>query len=82
MGIVTPRNIVAFVGFALLCATQGAQGQGWPADQWLDEPVGNEVFVTYLDFFRYDDAIPLNKTVRDVTNQDGMRVELLSLIHI
>ncbi len=80
MDTVIPRNIVAFVGFALLCAAQGAQGQGWPADQWLDQPVGDEVFETYLDFFRYDDAIPLNRTVRDVTNQDGMRVELITYV--
>ena len=80
MDIVIPRKILALVGCALLCATQGAQAQGWPADQWLNQPVGDEVFGTYLDFFRYDDAIALDRTVRDVTNQDGMRVELITYV--
>ena len=74
------RNIMAFTGFALLTVSQGVAGQGWPADQWLDQPVGDEIFGTYLDFFRYDDAIPLDRTVREVTDQDGMRVELITYV--
>lgn len=80
MGIAIPSNIMAFAGFALLCTTQGVQGQGWPADQWLDQPVSDEIFETYLDFLSYDDAIPLNRTVREVTDQDGMRVELITYV--
>ena len=80
MNTAITRNIMAFAGFALLTVSQGVAGQGWPADQWLDQPVGDEVFGTYLDFFRYDDAIPLDRTVREVTDQDGMRVELITYV--
>lgn len=52
--------------------------QGWPADPWLSDPVEDETFRTYLDFFQYDRALPFATRVLDVETVDGIRREHLT----
>lgn len=63
---------------ALLLVGRGAAAQGWPADPWLSDPVEDATFHTYLDFFRYEEALPFETEVLGVQTEDGLREEHLS----
>lgn len=62
----------------LLAATVGTvtslTAQNRRTDQWLTAPVDAATFNTYLEFFRYDTAIPLDPATSRAT-EDGITVE-------
>lgn len=55
----------------------GADAQNLRSDQWLHEPVGEQTFSTYLDFFQYDEALPFAATTR-VEQEEDLTVERLT----
>lgn len=46
--------------------------------QWLNQPVDNITFNTYLDFFKYDRNVPFDLQIIDVKEEGGIRKEHLS----
>ena len=50
----------------------------WESDQWLEKPVSDEVFSTYLDFFEYEKELPFKLNVREVINNDGIYKERIT----
>ena len=49
-----------------------------PADPWLAKPVDDLTFQTYLDFFKYDDRVPFDPRIIQVSELEGVRKEHLS----
>jgi dienelactone hydrolase len=52
-----------------------AQAQQWPSDAWLDQPVDQSTFETYLEFFAYDQDLPFDLETLSATDEEGIRVE-------
>ncbi len=48
------------------------------ADQWLQQPVDDRTFKTYLEFFTYDAKLPLDVRVSKAEDDQGLRSERLS----
>ncbi len=48
------------------------------ADEWLAQPVDDETFRTFLDFFVYDHSVPFDAEVLDVEETEGIRNEHLA----
>src|SRR5688572_16426407 len=73
MGI---RAVAAFV--LLFPIFQATAPSGPPGDRWLSRPVDDATYRSYLDFFRYDSALPFNLRVLDTdTSVPGIRNERL-----
>lgn len=72
-----PRSalLAGTVGLLLLAVSSAAAQ--WPSDPWLEEPVEDGTFATYLDFFRYDPGRPFGTEVLAVETADGIRREHL-----
>jgi dienelactone hydrolase len=67
---------VALLGFA---ARESASAQKpKPTDPWLERPVDNRTFQTFLDFFRYDKRLPFDQRLLGAEEQGGIRREHLS----
>lgn len=76
-----PRSSVTValpLAAGLFCAGAPVAGQGWPADPWLTEPVGDATFQTYLEFFQYDEALPFAAEVLGEQTEEGIRREHVS----
>jgi dienelactone hydrolase len=84
------RTPYGVAGFARISATitalsfgaavQAAPAVGqveerWQSDEWLDQPVDDATFETYLEFFAYDADLPFELEVLSVSNEEGLRVE-------
>ena len=54
------------------------QAQQWASDAWLEQPVDQATFETYLEFFAYDSELPFDLQTRSVSEEEGIRVEHLS----
>ena len=50
----------------------------WESDQWLEKPVSDEIFTTYLDFFEYEDKLDFKLNIRETTNNDGIYKERIT----
>jgi len=50
----------------------------WSSDEWLETPVDQEAFDTYLEFFRYDAGLPFDLETRSVDDAEGIRVRRLT----
>ena len=50
----------------------------WASDQWLENPVGDEIFNTYLDFFVYEDQLDFKLNIRETSNNDGIYKERIT----
>lgn len=71
-----PLNAVMF-SIALWSAAAWPQ-QKPPADPWLAKPVDDRTFQTNLDFFKYDDRVPVDPRIIETTELEGVRREHLS----
>jgi len=74
------RISLAIVLLSLLASgqAQSAFGQAeerWQTDEWLDQPVDDATFETYLEFFEYDAGLPFELEVLSVSNEDGIGME-------
>jgi len=68
---------------AVLCSIAVWPTAAWPqqgsfADPWLSKPVDDQSFRTYLDFFKYDDRVPFDPRIIEVSELEGIRREHLS----
>lgn len=71
------RGAVILAG--LTAGTVGPiRAQQWESDEWLEHPVDQATFDTYLEFFTYDSDLPFDLQVRSVSEEEGIRVEHLS----
>ena len=50
-------NRLVFSAVLLLVSAGGAYAQ-WESDEWLERPVDDATFASYLDFFAYDREVP------------------------
>jgi dienelactone hydrolase len=65
--------------FTALSAISGvAQAQVTRGDEWLTRPVDDKTFQTYLDFFVYDNSLPLETQTIGTSVSEGLRKEHLS----
>lgn len=66
-----------FVGLTL--GVLPAEGQ-WDSDQWLEQPVGDEAFAGYLEFFAYDRDLPLDVLTLERRESEGIEIERISYV--
>ena len=74
------RGTAAIAALSFYAALQappahGQEDERWQTDQWLDQPVDDATFGTYLEFFAYDADLPFELKVLSVSNEDGIGVE-------
>ena len=69
-------RLTAAAGLAAIPA--GPVAGPWSSDEWLETPVGQEAFDTYLEFFQYDDGLPFDLETRSVDDAEGIRVRRLT----
>ena len=72
------RLLSALVYSIAVWPTAALPQQGPLADPWLAKPVDDQSFRTYLDFFKYDDRVPFDPRIIDVSELEGVRKEHLS----
>ena len=70
--------LISLCVLALPGSVGSAFGQGWPSDPWLESPVDDATFGTFLDFFAYDRGLPFDLELIDVEEEEGIRNEHLS----
>jgi poly(3-hydroxybutyrate) depolymerase len=63
--------------FALLWASPAA-AQRWDRDEWLDSPVDDATFESFLDFFAYDSGLAFEVEVISTEQREGVEVQQLS----
>ena len=79
-------GLVPAVICALAAGTTGLPAQDAPmspaeaaaADPWLEDPVDDATFRTFLDFFSYDAELPLDVEVRETERRDGVIVRRIT----
>ena len=72
-------RLVRVLALALAVFPAQAAGQARPeGDEWLRRPVNDQTFRTYLSFFSYDKAQPLDVRVSATQEVEGVKVEALS----
>ncbi len=69
---------LAVVVLSVSAAASQPGPPGGPADQWLTRPVDDRTFKTYLEFFTYDRALPMDTRVSKTEESDDVRTERLS----
>jgi len=68
-------TLITLLGGLCVFAAGPVQAQQWASDAWLDQPVDQSTFDTYLEFFKYDDQLPFQFETLSVTDEEGIRVE-------
>jgi len=77
----TAHRLATFAALAggLCVGTAGqVQAQQWASDTWLEQPVDQSTFDTYLEFFAYDAELPFDLETLSVADEEGIRVEHIS----
>jgi dienelactone hydrolase len=75
----TQRIVFGLVLSAAIAAVAaGPASAQWASDAWLENPVGQETFDTYREFFRYDAGEPFDLETRSVDDVEGIRVRRLT----
>ncbi|MEJ2483304.1 MAG: dienelactone hydrolase family protein [Gemmatimonadota bacterium] len=62
----------------LSVVTAGRAFGQWESDAWLERPVDDATFTSYLDFFAYDRELPFEIQVLSTADEEGMRREALT----
>ena len=75
-----PAMAVCLVALAAALATPLLATQQWESDDWLEQPVDDATFRTFLEFFAYDPQVPLDVEVLDASEADGIRDEHLTFV--
>tara|TARA_Y100000768_G_C23987685_1_gene689993 strand:+ start:2566 stop:3501 length:936 start_codon:yes stop_codon:yes gene_type:complete len=50
----------------------------WESDKWLENPVSDDIFQTYLEFFTYDKNLNFDLNIRDKSVTDGILRERIT----
>lgn len=66
------------VSAGLAAISAGPACAQWASDAWLEKPVDQETFDTYLEFFRYDAGLPFDFQIRSVDDVEGIRIRHLT----
>ena len=72
-------SIVFFCCLGLALGVLPVEGQ-WDSDQWLEQPVGDEAFAGYLEFFEYDRDLPLDVLTLERRESEGIEIERISYV--
>tara|TARA_B110000438_G_scaffold198395_1_gene189901 strand:+ start:4068 stop:5006 length:939 start_codon:yes stop_codon:yes gene_type:complete len=75
--IITMKENFLYSIFLYLMITTSAYSQ-WESDRWLDNPVSDEIFATYLEFFEYEKELEFNLNVREKLIIDGIYMERIT----
>ena len=59
---------------------QGTMAAGPLVDEWVKKPVDDRTFRSFLGFFKYDRALPLNTQVASTVDSAGLRRERVSFV--
>lgn len=68
-------TLIALAGGLFVGAAVPVHAQQWASDAWLDQPVDQTTFDTYLDFFAYDAELPFDLETLSATDEEGIRIE-------
>jgi hypothetical protein len=68
-------TLAALLAGLVASAAGPVHAQQWASDAWLDQPVDQSTFDTYLEFFAYDADLPFDIETLSVTDEEGIRVE-------
>jgi len=75
------RKIFSFVTL-IICIVLGIQAYSLIQDdagcEWLEKPVDDSTFKTYLEFFVYEKDFPFDLKIIDTSEKDGIRKEHIS----
>jgi len=71
------HRISALLVVGAVLFPSSVHGQNLRTDQWLSNPVEQQTFTTYLDFFQYDAALPFDASVR-VDREGDLTVERMA----
>lgn len=66
------------VAFLLSGLVASAQTGERPRDRWLEQPVDDATYRTYLEFFQVDDNLPFETKLEKSESDDGILIEHLS----
>lgn len=72
------RVTVALLALTTIGAGSGLAQERWASDAWLEQPVDDATFATFLDFFAYDPGLPFELEVLSNTDIEGIRKEHIS----
>lgn len=75
-----PLRSTSIAFFLTLATAAAALAQAARSDAWLESPVDDATFTTYLDFFAYDRRLPFELDVRARDEEDGVRLERISFL--
>ncbi len=70
-------NRFAICAGFLMAITGSAHGQ-WESDEWLERPVDDATFASYLDFFAYDRDVPFEIRSLSSDDEEGIRLDRLT----
>ena len=68
-------TLAAFLAGLVTIAAGPVHAQQWASDAWLEHPVDQATFDTYLEFFAYDAELPFDLETLSVTGEEGIRIE-------
>lgn len=52
----------------------------WESDKWLKNPVGDEVFSSFIDFMKYDQSLDFDFDIIETKKEDGIKIEHISFL--
>jgi dienelactone hydrolase len=69
---------IIIISLAMLIMLSTSSSEEKPACKWLEKPVDDQTFKTFLDFFTYDQHLPFKMQPIEVKESEGLRREHLS----
>ena len=51
----------------------------WESDKWLNNPVSDEIFSSYVDFMKYDKSLDFDLKIIESKKEDGIKTDHISL---
>lgn len=65
-------NSLEIVFLLIVILTSSVLSQNVSGDEWLDRPIDDKTFLTYLDFFSYDVTLSFEETVLGLDETEGL----------
>lgn len=74
------RVVVALITLSIIGVGSGLAQERWASDDWLEQPVDDATFATFLDFFAYDGGLPFELEVLSTLEEEGIRKDHISFL--
>ena len=52
----------------------------WESDKWLNNPVSDEIFSSYVDFMKYDKSLDFDLKIIESKKEDGIKTDHISFL--